>query len=270
MSLEALPAGGMALFFVLGLRHGMEPDHIAAIDGMTLRALDRHERHAAWTGTLFALGHGLAIAVLALGVSLVAASFTLPATLVAFTDWLPVALLLGLGAWNLRALLVPGEYRPASLRMRLMPAGLRDRSDAWATVAIGLLFALVVDTLAHVSAWSVFATHRGGWWVGALAGLLFSAGMLVASTADSQLLCRVLRSADAASVSQRYRRGVGWFVVVLSFAVALYAAITLLGGPGSGVGEAALQWAVAASVIMLAALWWWRRRRAAVRADGAA
>ena len=59
----ALPASGMALFFLLGMRHGIEPDHIAAIDGLTLRAHDHHERHAPWTGSLFALGHGLAIAL---------------------------------------------------------------------------------------------------------------------------------------------------------------------------------------------------------------
>ena len=41
-----IPAGGLALFLLLGLRHGVEPDHIAAIDGLTLRAIDKHERHA--------------------------------------------------------------------------------------------------------------------------------------------------------------------------------------------------------------------------------
>ena len=35
-AVDALPASGLALFFVLGLRHGVEPDHIAAIDGMTI------------------------------------------------------------------------------------------------------------------------------------------------------------------------------------------------------------------------------------------
>ena len=70
------------------------------------------------------------------------------------------------------------------MRTKLIPAGLRDCTDAWSTVAIGLLFALVIDTVAHISAWSVFATHQGGWWAGAIAGLLFSGGMLVASTAD--------------------------------------------------------------------------------------
>ena len=223
-----LPVSGMALFFLLGLRHGIEPDHIAAIDGLTLRAHDHHERHAPWTGSLFALGHGLAIAAIAVGVSLLAASVSLPATLVQVIDWLPIVLLSLLGAWNLRALLAPGAYRPSSVRMKLIPAGLRDRTDLWSTVAIGLLFALVIDTGAHVSAWSVFATHRGGWWAGVVAGLLFSLGMLIASTADSQLISRVLRSAGSDAAASRLRRGIGWFVVVLSFGVVLQAVVARL------------------------------------------
>ena len=228
--IEALPVSGLALFFVLGLRHGVEPDHIAAIDGMTLRALDRHEPHAPWTGSLFALGHGAAVALLALAVSLLAASFTLPPLLTAITDWLPIALLALLGAWNLRALLAPGAYRPASVRMRLMPAALRERTDLWSTVMIGLLFALVIDTLAHVSAWSVFATNRGGWWAGLVAGLLFSGGMLIASTADSQLISRVLRSAGSEAAASKLRRGIGWFVVILSFGVVAHAVSDKLAG----------------------------------------
>ncbi|MEP7296153.1 MAG: hypothetical protein ABI702_08190 [Burkholderiales bacterium] len=226
---EILPASGLALFFVLGLRHGVEPDHIAAIDGMTLRALDRQEPHAPWTGSLFALGHGAAIAVLALGVSLLAATFTLPPLLLAITDWLPIVLLAMLGLWNLRVLLAPGLYRPASVRMRLMPAALRERTDLWSTVAVGLLFALVIDTFAHVSAWSVFATHQGGWSAGLIAGLLFSSGMLIASTASSQLLCRVLGTARTAETTARFRRGIGWFVVILSFAVVAHAVAGRLG-----------------------------------------
>ena len=229
MSGVELPASGMALFFLLGLRHGIEPDHIAAINGLTLRAHDHRERHAPWTGTLFALGHGLAIAAIAVGVSLLAASVSLPATLVQVIDWLPIVLLTLLGAWNLRALLAPGAYRPSSVRMKLIPAGLRDRTDLWSTVAIGLMFALVIDTVAHVSAWSVFATHRGGWWAGVVAGLLFSLGMLIASTADSQLISRVLRSAGSEAAASRLRRGIGWFVVVLSFGVVLQAVVAKLG-----------------------------------------
>lgn len=269
MTVADIPAGGLALFLLLGLRHGVEPDHIAAIDGLTLRALDKHERHAPWTGTLFALGHGGAVAVLAIGVSLLAASITLPGALVTVLDWLPVLLLVLLGAWNLRALLAAGPYRPDSLRMRLVPARLRERTDVWATVAIGIVFALVVDTLAHVSAWSVFATHQGGWPAGVLAGALFSTGMLVTSTADSQLLCRLLRNDNAQAVQLRYRRLVGWFVVVLSFGVALHGIGARLGW-FDAVSELAAAAIGAASLAFIALLWFGVRRARRRRAVPAA
>ncbi|MDP9045578.1 MAG: nickel permease [Pseudomonadota bacterium] len=219
----------MALFFLLGLRHGIEPDHMAAIDGLTVRAHDHQLRHAPWTGSLFALGHGLAIGLIAIAVSLAAASVELPARLVGVLDWLPIGLLALLGAWNLRALLRPGTYRPASVRMKLVPAALRERTDVWSTVAVGLFFALVVDTVAHISAWSVFATHHGGWLAGAAAGLLFSVGMLIASTADSQLVSHVLRRAATDAAGSRLRRGIGWFVVLLSFGMVAQAVYTKLG-----------------------------------------
>ena len=228
MSGVDLTSSGMALFFLLGLRHGIEPDHIAAIDGLTLRAHDHHEAHAPWTGSLFALGHGLAIAAIAVFISFMAASIAIPPALVQVLGWMPIGLLLLLGLWNLRALLAPGAYRPSSIRMKLIPSALRERTDLWSTVLIGILFALVIDTVAHVSAWSVFATHQGGWQSGVYAGLLFSVGMLIASTADSQLISRVLRSARGEAAASRLRRGIGWLVVLLSFGVVAYSVASRL------------------------------------------
>jgi nickel/cobalt transporter (NiCoT) family protein len=221
-------AGGMAMFFLLGLRHGVEPDHMAAIDGMTLRAHDRRERHAPWVGTLFAAGHGLAVGMIAVVVALLASSLAVPPLLAEILQWLPILLLAALGAWNLKVLLAPGPYRPDSVRMKLMPQMLRERTDAWSTFAVGLLFALVVDTVAHVSAWSVFATQAGGWWAGVAAGLLFSCGMLVASTLDSQLISTVLRRSASAAATSRVRRAIGWMVVLLSFGLVLQATIMKL------------------------------------------
>ena len=251
-----------ALFLLVGLRHGMEPDHIAAIDGMTLRALDRGERHAHWVGTWFALGHAAVVTVLAVGVGIAAASFTLPATIISVFDWLPVFLLVLLGGWNLRALLAPGEYRPDSVRMKLMPSALRERTDIGSTLLVGALFATVVDTVAHVSAWSVFAAQQGGWWSGLVAGLLFSAGFLAASTADSQLVCRVLRGERSAQSSLRLRRGIGWFVVILSFAAASGAIAERLEWELPAAGW--ITWMAMASLAALL-LWWLLRTSSRAR-----
>ena len=103
-----------------------------------------------------------------------------------------------------------------------MPAWLRSRSDAWSTVAIGALFAMILDTLVHVSAWVAFATHRGGWTISILAGALFSAGMLAASTANSQLIAHFFRGDGTDANTNRHRRIIGWLVVILSFSTGLY------------------------------------------------
>jgi hypothetical protein len=42
MDTDLVSFSGLVLMFVLGLRHGLDPDHIACIDGLTWRAL-RHE-----------------------------------------------------------------------------------------------------------------------------------------------------------------------------------------------------------------------------------
>ncbi len=228
-----LSVGSMTMFFLLGLRHGIEPDHIAAIDGLTLRAHDRGHGHAPWTGTLFALGHGLAVAMIAAAVGLLITFYPVPASVGSLLDWLPVVLLTLLGAWNLKVLLMPGLYQPSSLRMKLIPGGLRARSDIWSIMAIGLVFALVVDTLVHISAWSVFATQQGGWFAGVLAGLLFALGMLVASTASSQLISGVLRRNTSPAALSRARRAIGWGVVVLSFGLVIQAIVGKL-GDGAG------------------------------------
>ena len=46
----------------LGMRHGTDPDHLAAIDGLT------RIRPRATNGVFFALGHGLVVILLAIGV----------------------------------------------------------------------------------------------------------------------------------------------------------------------------------------------------------
>jgi len=66
---------GLCLMFVLGLRHALNPGHVAVIDNIVFRTADARPRMAAWTGTFFALGHSLSVAVVAVGVSLEAGGF---------------------------------------------------------------------------------------------------------------------------------------------------------------------------------------------------
>jgi high-affinity nickel-transport protein len=61
----------LVLVFILGLRHGMDADHLAAIDGFS------RLRPSRWNGVLFGLGHGLVVTLLALLVGRLGEKFSL-------------------------------------------------------------------------------------------------------------------------------------------------------------------------------------------------
>src|SRR5258705_12777696 len=82
--METLPAHWLSLVavvFLLGLKHGLDPDHLAAIDGLTrFNAADR-PRLSRWSGLLFSAGHGLVVTAIAVAVATVASEWRAPAWL---------------------------------------------------------------------------------------------------------------------------------------------------------------------------------------------
>lgn len=233
-----LPVPGLWLMFLLGLRHGFDPDHIAMIDNMAYRAPARPSRLAPWVGGLFALGHGLAVTVIAVLLNVTTSGIAVPPLVRGVLAWLPVALLVYVGILNLRQLLGNAGYRPHGWKTGFLPSRLRTSSHPLAPVAIGVLFALVFDTATQAAAWSYAATAHGGATLALLAGLAFTAGMVVTDTADSQLMVRLLRRTAGLADALAYRRAVGWIVVLMSFAMAAYGAAEQL-SPGAGLSEGA-------------------------------
>lgn len=61
--------------FVLGLRHGLDADHLAFIDGQTRYNWRMGSPVARWVGTLFAFGHGGVVAIIAVILGMVMNDF---------------------------------------------------------------------------------------------------------------------------------------------------------------------------------------------------
>ena len=224
MNPELLSFSGLVLMFVLGLRHGLDPDHIACIDALTWRALNHEQQHAQWIGTLFAIGHGLLVTGIAVGVSQFTRSLSVPDAVVTVFGWIPTALLLLVGTLNLRLLMRKDpSYVPTGWKLRLIPQRLRNHSSPWAVVVIGVLFATVFDTATQASAWGYVASNKGGGLVAAfLAGIVFTLGMVITDTLDGRLICRINRGTDGQAAGLRYRRTLGWLIVAISYGVAAY------------------------------------------------
>src|SRR5690242_21614220 len=120
--MDALPTHWLplaAVVFLLGLKHGLDPDHLAAIDGLTRFNAGRRPIVSRWSGLLFSAGHGVVVTLVAVTVATVATQWRVPTWLDGAGTWVSIAFLAVLGTANLVAVLrTPrGEMvRPVGLR----------------------------------------------------------------------------------------------------------------------------------------------------------
>ena len=56
------------MVFLLGMRHGFDPDHLAAINSLTRLNLSPNPSVSRWAGIFFSFGHGLIVVLIALSV----------------------------------------------------------------------------------------------------------------------------------------------------------------------------------------------------------
>jgi high-affinity nickel-transport protein len=172
----------------LGLRHGVDPDHLAAIDGLS------RLRPSRWNGVLFAIGHGILVTLLAVGVG-----GLLARTVGRFAPWL----LILLGAINLWRLRKPVTHRHRGF----------SRIARSSPLLLGILFGAGFETASQLSA-LVLAADMDPW----VLGLVFSAGMMLVDGTDGYLASRTQSQAIAGGRrALRASRSLGIFVVVFSF-----------------------------------------------------
>ncbi|MRX07758.1 hypothetical protein GJ697_07940 [Pseudoduganella sp. FT25W] len=209
---EALPTLELAL--LLGLRHGLAPDHLAAIDGLTMRA---RPAVAPWMGALFALGHGVVV-LLMVALTSMASTWLQPApALLGALDaleWLPGILLLTLAVLNARSLMWPQQGRGRSALAARLLAPLAAVGPL-AALGVGMLFALGVESMLQAFAWGYAATSLAGGAGSALqAAGVFVLGMALTDTLDGYATARIAASAGAQAI-QRFRRRIGWPIIIL-------------------------------------------------------
>jgi high-affinity nickel-transport protein len=217
-SLEWLPLGVTVL--ALGMRHGLDADHLAAIDGLTRYNSYVGSRLARWCGALFSFGHGIVVMLVAGTIGVAATAYTVPDWVRAFGAWISILFLLGIGLLNLHTVLkTPADemVAVAGPRGQLM-SGLMRTSRPLGVVAVGTLFALSLDTLSQAVFLSTFAAQSGAAGTGIALGMCFTAGMLLVDGINGAWVAALLKRQDRRA--RLASRGIGLLVAMLSFAVA--------------------------------------------------
>lgn len=188
--------GMVALVFALGLRHGFDPDHLVAIDGMTRSTQSR------WCGLFFSLGHGVAVTLIGVAVALAATEWHAPAWLEQTGALVSVAVLLVLGIANLLAFLrAPAGRRVAliGLRARWVSERLARANHPAVIASIGAAFAVSFDTVSHALAFSLTGATMAGVLFAAILGLVFTLGMVLTDALNGLWVARMMSGPATAS-----------------------------------------------------------------------
>ena len=252
--MDGLPADWAALaavVFLLGLKHGFDPDHLAAIDGLTRYNAGSRPRLSRWSGLLFSAGHGLVVTLVAVTVATVAVEWRAPQWLEDTGAWISIGFLTALGLANLAAVLrTPrGEVvRPAGLRSRLF-ARFTQAGHPVLIAAVGAAFALSFDTISQAVLFSVTGSQLAGWVFAALLGLIFTSGMIATDALNGLWVSRLLRRADArAAIASRV---MSLAIAALALAIAaMGAARRALPALDEGIGE----WTLVLGIAAIAAI----------------
>jgi len=210
----------LGLVFVFGAKHGLDPDHLATIDGLTRYNLREAPQRARWCGSLSSLGHGSIVMLIALGVGVASSQWQVPPWMEDVGTWISIAFLTLLGLLNLRAVLSAAPdavVAPVGVKAGLL-VHLQSASHPLAIAAVGALFALSFDTMSQAALFAVTATRHGGVMHALVLGLAFTCGMLLMDGINGLWIARLLRRAD-----QRARvasRVMGLMVALISLGVA--------------------------------------------------
>ncbi|MGZ5041686.1 MAG: HoxN/HupN/NixA family nickel/cobalt transporter [Usitatibacter sp.] len=225
--METLPTHWLALVgvvFLLGLKHGLDPDHLAAIDGLTRFNAARRPSLSRWSGLIFSAGHGVVVTLVAIAVATVATEWKAPAWLENAGTWISIAFLSVLGVANRAAVArTPrGELvRAVGVRGRIFERFTRV-DHPMLIAAVGAAFAISFDTLSQAVLFSITGSNLAGWAFATTLGLVFTAGMMATDALNGLWVSHLVRTADrrAAAASRLMSLAIGF----TSLAIAALAA----------------------------------------------
>jgi high-affinity nickel-transport protein len=220
---------GFIVLAVLGLRHGLDPDHITVIDGYTYRLHMNKSMWSRWVGTLFTFGHGIMVTAIALCLCILKNNFNIPPLLDIVVEWTSSLMLFFMGISNL-VYLVRGQGAQAQLsgiRKRLLPKSWANSLNPFTVVLTGIIFGFIFDTSSQIAAFGYAVAVSNQWFYAIMGGVVFSLGLIITGTCDSMLLSKLLKTFDQKKI-QSHRFKLNVLITIMCFAIPVYKVISML------------------------------------------
>ncbi len=218
---------GLIILFILGLRHGLDPDHITIIDGYTYRLHLTKSGWPRWVGTLFTFGHGIMVTVIALILCILKNNFEMPLILDIVVEWLSSTMLFFIGVSNLISLTQKKQGNVSGLRKWLLPKSFSNSINPFTVVITGIIFGFIFDTSSQIAAFGYAIAVSNQWIYAVIGGVVFSLGLIVTGTCDSLLLSKLLKTFDQKKI-QSHRFKLNVLITIMCFAIPIYKILSAL------------------------------------------
>jgi len=234
---------GVALIaYTLGLRHAVDADHIAAIDNVTRKLMQRGQRPVS-VGLWFSLGHSSVVILASAGIALLSATLRsrmsglrvigdfvgtgVSASFLFLIALANIAVLISV--W--RDVQLTSQF-PGGLLGRLLRPVMKLISASWQMYPLGFLFGLGFDTASEIALLGISAGQASQampLWSIMVFPALFTAGMSLVDTADGALMVGAYGWAFASPQRRRlYNFGITLASVVVALGVGSVEAIHLI------------------------------------------
>ena len=213
---------------VLGLRHGLDLDHLATIDAITRTTKD-NKILSKFVGFLFSFGHGLVVTSISLIIGSGLIKADAPDWLDGLGKWISIFFLIVFGSLNLWNVFqkAPSSSVPVGIKSYLAKKLIGKKINAPFIVLVGALFAFSVDTISQIGLFSLSAALVSGWLLSGILGISFTLGMMITDGLNGFFVSKLVQRADKASLI--FSRGLGLAISVFSLTIAGTGLLELLG-----------------------------------------
>jgi len=208
-------AAALPVMILLGVRHALDVDHIAAIDNLVrMRSAEERSR---WVGSLFSAGHMLAVCVEMVALVYVVKSLEAESSLEVLGGAVGAVALGAIGLFNFYSL---RRYGRSGFGMLADRASRRTKfaGTVGSPLLIGFVFGLGFDTASQVSALTVSAVASAtqGVQVALVLTAFFAAGMIPTDTLDSLVLREVFSRMSASNGFRVMSYGLSAIAILLA------------------------------------------------------
>lgn len=147
----------MFIALTLGMRHGLDLDHLAIIDAITRRISPNHKL-SRFVGFLFSLGHGVVVIIFSVLINIFVKELSLPIWLNNLMLIVSIAFLIVFGSINIFSLFKPNNrlnIKLIFLEKFFSKLSFLKIENPFNIVLIGGIFAISFDTVSQVALFSL-------------------------------------------------------------------------------------------------------------------